>query len=287
MKGPSSRASSRSIPPQRGPRGEGAFRKPLRYWLQLALTLAVCAFLVVPVGLSILAGITENFFIGVKSGLTLRWVGEVWALYHESVWRSIGIALACLGATLVLGVPAAYALARAQSRWTRAIEEMLVLPVAVPGLATALALILLFGSWREFRASWLFILVGHVLFTLPFMVRSVLAVMLAVDLATLEEAAASLGASFARRFTTVVLPNARPGILAGALMVLTLSMGEFNLTWMLHTPLTQTLPVGLADSYASMRLEIGSAYTLVFLVMIVPLLVALQWAAGRAEARRA
>jgi putative spermidine/putrescine transport system permease protein len=66
-------------------------------------------------------------------------------------------------------------------------------------------------------------------------------------------------------------------------MVLTLSVGEFNLTWMLHTPLTKTLPVGLADSYASMRLEIGSAYTLVFLVMVVPLLVAMQWAAGRME----
>ena len=68
------------------------------------------------------------------------------------------------------------------------------------------------------------------------------------------------------------------GILAGALMVVTLSIGEFNITWMLHTPLTKTLPVGLADSYASMRLEIGSAYTLIFLVMVVPLLVAIQWA---------
>jgi len=256
-------------------------RKPARYWLQLALTLAVCAFLVVPVAMSILAGITENYFLGAKSGLTLRWVGEVWSLYHETIWRSIGIAVACLVVTTVLGVPAAYALARAQSRWTRWIEELLTLPIAVPGLATALALILLYGGWRDFRASWVFILVGHVLFTLPFMVRSVLAVMLAVDLATLEEAAASLGASFRQRFLSVVLPNVLPGILAGALMVVTLSMGEFNLTWMLHTPLTKTLPVGLADSYASMRLEIGSAYTLIFLVMIVPLLLAMQWAGAR------
>lgn len=262
-------------------------RKPLRYWLQLTVTLAVCAFLVVPVGLSILAGITENFFIGVKSGLTMRWVSEVWNLYSETIWRSIGIALACLAATLTLGVPAAYALARAQSRFTRWIEELLTLPIAVPGLATALALILLYGGWRDFRASWLFILVGHVLFTLPFMVRSVLAVMMAVDLKTLEEAAASLGASFRQRFLSVVLPNVRPGIVAGSLMVVTLSMGEFNLTWMLHTPLTKTLPVGLADSYASMRLELGSAYTLIFLVMIVPLLVSLQWAAARAERRGA
>jgi putative spermidine/putrescine transport system permease protein len=260
-------------------------RKPLRYWLQLTVTLAVCAFLVVPVGLSILAGITENFFIGVKSGLTMRWVSEVWNLYSETIWRSIGIALACLAATLTLGVPTAYALARAQSRFTRWMEELLTLPIAVPGLATALALILLYGGWRDFRASWTFILVGHVLFTLPFMVKSVQAVMMAVDLKTLEEAAASLGASFRRRFFSVVLPNVRSGIVAGSLMVLTLSMGEFNLTWMLHTPLTKTLPVGLADSYASMRLEIGSAYTLIFLIMIVPLLVALQWAAARAERR--
>jgi putative spermidine/putrescine transport system permease protein len=61
----------------------------------------------------------------------------------------------------------------------------------------------------------------------------------------------------------------------------TLSVGEFNITWMLHTPLTATLPVGLADAYASMRLEIGSAYTIVFFFMIVPLLVALQWFSER------
>lgn len=262
-------------------------RKPLRYWLQLAVTLAVCAFLVVPVGMSVLAGVTENYFVGASSGLTLRWVVEVWSLYRETIFRSIWIALACLGVTLVIGIPAAYALARAQSRLTRVIEELLTLPIAVPGLATALALILLYGGWRDFRASWLFILVGHVLFTLPFMVRSVLAVMMAVDLRTLEEAAASLGATFRQRFFGVILPNVRPGILAGSLMVLTLSMGEFNLTWMLHTPLTKTLPVGLADSYASMRLEIGSAYTLIFLVMIVPLLVGLQWAAARVERGRA
>ena len=45
---------------------------------------------------------------------------------------------------------------------------------------------------------------------------------------------------------------------------------------MLHTPITKTLPVGLADAYASMRLEVGSAYTLIFFVMILPLLIAIQ-----------
>jgi putative spermidine/putrescine transport system permease protein len=48
------------------------------------------------------------------------------------------------------------------------------------------------------------------------------------------------------------------------------------MTWLLHTPLTKTLPVGLADAYASMRIEIGSAYTLIFFMLIVPLLIGLQ-----------
>jgi putative spermidine/putrescine transport system permease protein len=251
-------------------------RRGPAFWCLLGLTLCVCAFLIVPVGMSMLAGVTVNYQSGIGSGMTLRWVAHVWDGYRDTIFRSIGIALACLACTLVLGVPAAYALARRQGALARTIEELLVMPVAIPGLATAMALIVTYNTLGEFRTSWTFILTGHVLFTLPFMVRSVLAVMGAIDLKTLEEGAASLGAGFFRRVFTVVLPNCRSGILAGSLMVVTLSMGEFNMTWLLHTPLTKTLPVGLADAYASLRLEVGSAYTLVFFVMIVPLLIGIQ-----------
>jgi putative spermidine/putrescine transport system permease protein len=257
------------------------------FWAQLAFTLLISLFLIVPVVLSVLAGVTVNFIQGVKSGLTLRWIVAVWSDYRDPIYLSLLVALACLAATLLLGVPAAYVLARRKGRWTRLVEELLVLPVAVPGLATALALLLLYNRFGAFRTSWLFILVGHVLFTLPFMVRAVLAVLSSIDLATLEESAASLGAGFAERFFGIVLPNCRSGILAGELTVVTLSIGEFNMTWMLHTPTTMTLPVGLADAYASMRLEIGSAYTIVFFLMIVPLLLLLQLVArfGEGKAR--
>jgi putative spermidine/putrescine transport system permease protein len=251
--------------------------------LQLIVTLFTAAFLLVPTIQSVLAGVTVNYFQGLKSGLTIKWIVEVWHLYAGSIFLSIGIALACLVVTLIIGVPAAYAMARNPGRWTRTLEEFISLPLAIPGLALALALLQLYGTYKGFRMSWTFILVGHVLYTLPFMVRSVMAVLAAIDLKTLEEAAASLGAGPARRFVDVVVPNALPGILAGALTVVTLSIGEFNLTWMLHTPYLKTLPVGLADSYASMRLEIASAYTLIFFVMIVPLLLAMQWASARAQ----
>jgi len=255
-------------------------RRGVGFWAGLAFAVAVSAFLIGPVALSILAGLTENYQRGaLDSGLTLRWVVEVLGLYAHTIGLSLGIALACLASTLLLGVPMAYVLARSSGPIARWMEEALVMPVAIPGIATGLALILAWGAVGNFRSHWSFILVGHVLFTLPFMVRSTLAVMLAVDLPALEEAARSLSAGFLTRFRTIVLPNARPGMVAGSLMVVTLSLGEFNMTLLLHTPFTMTLPVGLADSYASMRLEIASAYTLVFFVLLVPLLVLLQWGA--------
>ena len=155
--------------------------------LQLAVTLLACAFLLVPTILSVMAGLTVNYFKGISSGLTLKWVYQVWELYSESIFLSIWLALACLIVTLIIGLPAAYGLARHPGWLSRMLEEFISLPLAVPGLALALALLQLYGTLKGFRASWTFILVGHVLYTLPFMVRSILAVLAAMDLKTLEE----------------------------------------------------------------------------------------------------
>jgi putative spermidine/putrescine transport system permease protein len=252
---------------------------------QLLFTLLLAAFLVVPAMLSITAGVTVNYFRGIQSGVTLQWVFQVWDLYAGTIALSFLIAFAALVVTLLVGVPAAYALHVRGGRLSRIVEEIITLPLAIPGLAIALALLLTYGGFGSFRRSWLFILTGHVIFTMPFMVRSVMAVFSSIDIKTLDEGAASLGASPARRFRDVIVPNAMPGILAGSLMVVTLSLGEFNLTWMLQTPETKTLPIGLADAYASMRLEVASAYTLIFFVMIVPLLVAMQLFADERQKR--
>jgi len=235
----------------------------------------------VPAGLSIAAGVTANYFRGIQSGVTLQWVALVFDLYADTILLSFIVAFATLAVALLAGVPAAYALHVKGGKVSRMIEEIITLPLAIPGLAIALALLITYGDLSGFRRSWLFIMVGHVIFTMPFMVRSVMAVFATVDIKAIDEGAASLGASPWRRFRDVIVPNAVPGILAGSLMVVTLSLGEFNLTWMLHTPLTKTLPIGLADSYASMRLEVASAYTLIFFVMIIPLLVAMQRFANR------
>jgi putative spermidine/putrescine transport system permease protein len=253
----------------------------------LAFTILTAAFLVVPAAMSMLAGVTQIYARGISSGLTTDWIVEVWRLYADTVWRSILIALLTLTVTLLIGVPLAYSFVVRPTPVTRILDEVMTLPLAIPGLAIALAMLQLYGGFDLFRRSSLFIVAGHVIFTLPFMVRAVAATLTAVDIRTLEDGAASLGAGPLRRFIDVIIPAAMPGILAGSLMVVTLSIGEFNLTWMLHTPLTKTLPVGLADSYASMRLEIASAYTLVFFIMIIPLLAAMQIAARYTERKTA
>lgn len=251
----------------------------------IAVTALLTLFLIIPVLLSVYAGLTVSYARGASAGFTLDWVRQVWELYSNTVWRSLVVALLTLVVTLLIGVPGAYALVRKGGRFARAVEEIVTLPVAVPGLALALALILTYGGAGTFRQSTLFVVVGHALYTLPFMMRSVIAVLETIDWRTLDEGAASLGAPAWRRFVDVILPNVRPGIVAGALTVVTLSIGEFNLTWMMHTPLTKTLPVGLADAYASMRLEIASAYTLIFLIMVIPLLIGVQLVASLTERR--
>ena len=254
--------------------------------LLLLVTVAVAVFTVAPMIVSVTAGLVNNYSTGLASGLTTRWLAQVWTLYGATAWHSIAIALACVVATLAVGVPCAYALARSGTRSARLFEELLTLPVAVPGLATALALILMYGEWRGLRQSFAFIFAGHFVFTLPFMVRNVSAAFARAELVSLDEAARSLGAPFAQRFLGILVPAVAPSIVAGSLMVFTLSVGEFNLTWMLHTPETKTLPVGLADTYASLRIEIGSAYTILFFIMTMPLLVAMQWLGVDATGQR-
>src|SRR5947207_9253905 len=188
-------------------------RDRLIFTSQFIFTLLVAAFLVLPAILSIMAGVTVNYFRGIQSGVTLQWVTQVFELYADTILLSFLIASATLAVTLAVGVPAAYALHVRGGRLSRVVEEIITLPLAIPGLAIALALLLTYGSFGEVRRSWMFILVGHVVFTMPFMVRSVMAVFSTVDIKTREEGAALLGGSPWRRFRDVIVPSAVPGIL--------------------------------------------------------------------------
>ncbi len=201
----------------------------------------VSLFMIAPMLLSVMAGLVNNYSTGLKSGLTLRWLGEVWENYGGTVGWSLALAAACVArhraARRALRLCAgAQPLARAHLRGAadaagrgagpgdRARADPRLRPAH--GLPPELRLhprgprdlhAALHGAHRELGRSS------------------------ATSLLALEEgrrarsARASVSASWASS-----VPAVFPAIVAGSLMVFTLSVGEFNLTWMLHTPLTRT-----------------------------------------------
>jgi len=58
------------------------------FWLSLTVTVLAGLFLLVPMLLSVLAGLTTNYFIGLRSGLTTRWLVQVWEGYSSTIWLS-------------------------------------------------------------------------------------------------------------------------------------------------------------------------------------------------------
>ena len=103
------------------------------------------------------------------------------------------------------------------------------------------------------------------------MFRAVTGALRAKDFKSIDECAASLGAGPIRRFFQVIFPAIRVSILSGAINVFMMSLGEFNITFFLYTPYLMTLPVGMYESYASLRIEVGSAFTTLFLAFAIPL----------------
>ena len=77
----------------------------------MALTALVALFMIAPIALSVMAGLVNNYSAGLKSGLTLRWIGEVWENYGGTVGWSLLLALTCVVGNLLIGVPCAQPLA--------------------------------------------------------------------------------------------------------------------------------------------------------------------------------
>jgi len=79
----------------------------------------------------------------------------------------------------------------------------------------------------------------------------------------------------------VVLPNLRHAILVGSLLVFAISLGEFNASFLLNTPTNQTYPAALYDTYNLDSFQVSSAATTIFMVMLLPALILLQYIGGR------
>ncbi|MGC5626942.1 ABC transporter permease [Georgenia sp. Z1344] len=254
---------------------------PLRHdgVTRVGQVLAIVAALVttLPIPLVLLVALSRSWREGPLGGLTLEWIVEAWDDMAGNIGVSVSVALLVLVIDMAIGLPAAWAIARYRFPGRSLLRAVTNVPIAVPGIALGLGLIL---AYPLLRPSGVLMIGGHVLYTLPFLLSALTPAMASPALRLQESVAESLGAGPVRRFLTVTLPASRGALLAATLLVLTLSFGEFNVSFFLFTPLQQPVPVVLYDGYLTGRLEAAAAATVLFLVLVVPAALALERLGG-------
>ena len=179
-------------------------------------------------------------------GFSLRWYQAFFAIesYVDSFFRvSLVVAgLVSVIATL-LGLLAAIAIVRFQFRGRAALEVFFLSPLFTPHILLGVALYLM-SVRLGFKVTLATLVLGHLVFATPYVIRTVTAGLVRMDPA-LEEAAMSLGANRVQAFLRVTLPLLRSGILSGAVFAFIISLGDVTVALFLTGPGTTTLPVHL------------------------------------------
>lgn len=198
----------------------------------------------------------------------------------DAILLSIQIAIVVVIVDVVIGVPAAYALVRYEFPGRGLLRELTILPMAIPGIVIGVGLVRSWGSPRfgiDIGGTVEILIVGHVLFTIPFVLQVTMATLESINYHRLEESARSLGAGWLQTFLYVIVPNIYSGILAGSVMAFALSLGEFNISFFVYTPQNTTLPIALFGGFRTASVGEASALASVFVLLIVGLLVVVQF----------
>jgi thiamine transport system permease protein len=188
----------------------------------------------------------------------------------EAVWNSLEYAVVATGIALVVGGLAAAALTRRAGRLVRGFDALLMLPLGVSAVTVGFGfLITLNRPPLDLRTSWILVPLAQALVGVPFVVRTMLPVLRAVD-GRLREAAAVLGAPPLRVWREVDLPLVRRALLVAAGFAFAVSLGEFGATVFIARPDSPTLPVAVARLLGRAGdLNYGQAMALSTILMVV------------------
>jgi putative spermidine/putrescine transport system permease protein len=243
-----------------------------------AFALATAFLCLAPIPLVVAVAISSNWALGFGTGgLTTRWLVEGWQQISPYAFFSLRLAALILVLDVLIGLPTAWLLARYRFPGRQLLNSLTMAPIAVPGIAMALALIL---AYPDMRGDGRLLVAGHLLYTLPYFIGALVAPLANPRLRELESVAATLGAGGVKRFLFIVLPQIRGALLAATIMVVTLSIGEFNVSFFLFTPTLKPLPIELYSAYITGRVEQAAAITLCFLLFVIPATIALERLGG-------
>jgi len=181
------------------------------------------------------------------SDLSLRWYAHALSqpIFTEAAFNSLWLALVATALATPIALAAAIAIVRGDFAGKTAIQAVLLAPLFVPAIVVSLS-ILLVSARLNIRDVGFRLVAAHVLITMPYLVRTLIASLTRFDV-TLEEAARTLGASPLRTFRIITLPLIRPGLVAGALFALVVSFDNVSISLFLTSARTNTLPLSILN----------------------------------------
>ena len=247
--------------------GGRAFDAVFRTW-----TVLVLAFLYLPIVVLVAYSFNSSRLNIVWEGFTLTWYEQVWsnAPLMRAARNSLVVAAITMVLSVVLGTLGAWLLHRYRFKGRRALDTLVLVPVALPEIIIGISLLVLFST-AAISLGLTTVIIGHVTLCFPFVLLAVRARLAGLDPA-LEEAALDLGATPMRAFWLVIVPSLRPAIVAGALLAFTLSVDEVIVTLFTTSPGSATLPVrifGMAKVGLNPMLNAISTLFIVLTVTIV------------------
>ena len=203
-------------------------------------------------------------------GLSTKWFSSTWhnAEVRQALWLSVRAGLFATGISIVLGSMAAFAVHRFRFFGREAVSLLLVLPIALPGIITGMALNS-FISFNGFNFSLATIVIGHATFCIVTVYNNVLARLRRTQ-SSLVEASMDLGADGWQTFRFVTLPMIATALVAGGLLAFALSFDEIVVTTF-TAGAQNTLPIWI---FAHIRngQQLPQVNVVVFFVILVTLL---------------
>ncbi|WP_214416580.1 ABC transporter permease [Sphaerisporangium fuscum] len=198
----------------------------------------------------ILSVVVDSFAVSwfgtwLPSAFTGAWYAEAWDEFGlaEVLEVTLVVALAVVGLALLLGVPAAYALARRDFAGRRAVTLLLLLPVLLPPITYGIPLATVLYKFH-LAGTMAGVIASNLVPALPFVVLVLTPFIEQIDTG-IESAARMCGAGTRQVFTRILVPLLVPGILAAGILVLVRTVAMFELTFLVSGPDSQTLVVAL------------------------------------------
>lgn len=248
----------------------------------IAWVIGVLLFLFIPIGTIVIFAFDRS---SVQSWpirhYTIHWFSIAWhdAEMRTSLWLSIKAGLAATILALVLGSAAAFSVHRFRFFGRETISLVLVLPLALPGIVTGIALQSFF-SYNNVNLSLITIVIGHTTFCIVVIYNNVLARLRRTS-NSISEASADLGAHGLQTFRYVTLPTLSTAIVAGALLAFALSFDEVIVTTF-TAGAQNTLPLWI---FGQIRIghqlpEVNAVVVFVLALTIIPVAIAVRLTGG-------